>query len=85
MSESDSPSAEALLTRLDQVVRDLEAGDLPLEQALAHFEEGVQLVRSGERLLSSVEQRIEALLADGRTVPFTTRDQDGAPPPEAHD
>jgi|SRR5690554_2705297 len=63
-------SAEALLGRLDEVVRELEAGELPLEQALARFEEGVKLVREGEQLLASVEQRIEILLADDRIVEF---------------
>lgn len=65
-----SASAEALLARLDEVVQELEGGDLPLEQALANFEEGVRLVREGEQLLSSVEQRIEVLLADGSEEPF---------------
>jgi exodeoxyribonuclease VII small subunit len=70
-------NAEALLARLDQVVRELETGELPLEQALAHFEEGVRLVRDGERLLGSVEQRIEMLLADDRVAEFeTTREDD---------
>jgi exodeoxyribonuclease VII small subunit len=63
-------SAEALLGRLDEVVRELETGELPLEQALARFEEGVKLVRDGEQLLASVEQRIEILLADDRVAPF---------------
>jgi exodeoxyribonuclease VII small subunit len=66
----DQRSAEALLGRLDEVVRELESGELPLEQALARFEEGVKLVREGEQLLASVEQRIEMLLADDRVVDF---------------
>ena len=70
-------SAEALLARLDEVVRELEAGELPLEQALARFEEGVKLVRDGEQLLASVEQRIEILLADDQVAPFADdRDYD---------
>ncbi|NVB38163.1 exodeoxyribonuclease VII small subunit [Pseudenhygromyxa sp. WMMC2535] len=72
----DAPaSAEALLARLDEVVRELEAGELPLEQALSHFEEGVRLVREGEQLLGAVEQRIEVLLAEGGVAPFSD-DQD---------
>ena len=63
-------SAEELLGRLDEVVRELESGELPLEQALSRFEEGVKLVREGEQLLASVEQRIEILLADDRIVDF---------------
>lgn len=71
--EGDSPAnAEALLGRLEQVVRELESGELPLEQALARFEEGVRLVRDGERMLSTVEQRIEILLSDDRVAEFAT-------------
>lgn len=70
-SKAKAPAtAEALLGRLDEVVQELESGELPLEQALAHFEEGVKLVREGEELLGAVEQRIEMLLADERVVPF---------------
>jgi exodeoxyribonuclease VII small subunit len=58
-------------------VRELESGELPLEQALARFEEGVKLVRDGERLLASVEQRIEMLLANGDIVAFA-EDEDYA-------
>lgn len=77
-----------MLTRLDEVVRELESGELPLEQALARFEEGVKLVRDGEQLLASVEQRIEMLLANGEIVPFA-EDEDYAddehPDPRAQD
>lgn len=69
-AESTPASAEALLARLDVVVAELESGDLPLEQALTHFEEGIRLVREGGKLLGRVEQRIEMLLADDRVVPF---------------
>ena len=68
--QDEKVSAEALLGRLDEVVRELEAGDLPLEQSLARFEEGVKLVREGEQLLASVEQRIEILLGDDRVEEF---------------
>lgn len=80
--EGESPAnAEALLARLDQVVRELETGELPLEQALAHFEEGVRLVRDGERLLTAVEQRIEILLSDERVAEFTTTEEVGEDEP----
>jgi exodeoxyribonuclease VII small subunit len=83
------PSAEALLGRLDEVVRELESGELPLEQALARFEEGIKLVRDGEQLLASVEQRIEMLLASGEVVDFADdddyADDDEAPTDEPED
>jgi exodeoxyribonuclease VII small subunit len=74
-----TPAAEAvpfeeLLARLQKVVDDLERGDLPLEQSLAIFEEGVQLSRLGQRRLEEAEQRVERLLGDEsggvRTRPF---------------
>jgi exodeoxyribonuclease VII small subunit len=62
---------DEVLSRLEHVVEQLEAGDLPLEQALARFEEGVALARRGGAMLDALEERVELLLADGgRRVPF---------------
>ncbi len=60
-----------MLDGLEAVVAELESGELPLEEALRKFEEGVKLARQGEQILESVEERIEALLADAEgTEPF---------------
>ena len=73
----DAPGVDALLERLEGVVTKLEQGDLPLEGALAQFEEGIALVRQSESLLSGIEQRVEMLLADGdEAVPFEVDDDD---------
>lgn len=62
---------DAILDRLEQVVRDLEGGELPIERALDRFEQGVHLARKGNTLLDRVEQRVEMLLADrDETVPL---------------
>src|SRR5687767_11938258 len=67
---------DAILDDLEAVVRRLEAGDLPLEEALAQFEQGVHLARRGGRLLDAVEQRVERLLADrDETVPFDQEEE----------
>ena len=42
----------------------IEDGDLPLEQSLALFEEGVALSRAGSARLDAAERRIEELLSD---------------------
>ena len=55
-------SLEKILERLGGVVEKLERGDVPLEQALGMFEEGVKLAREGQRRLDSAEARIETLL-----------------------
>jgi exodeoxyribonuclease VII small subunit len=71
---SENVPFEGILVRLQKVVDDLERGDLPLEQSLAIFEEGVQLSRLGQRRLEEAEQRVERLLGDEsggvRTRPF---------------
>ncbi|MCS6925691.1 MAG: exodeoxyribonuclease VII small subunit [Candidatus Binatia bacterium] len=54
---------EALLA-LEGLVEKLETGDLPLEEALATFEEGVALVRYLNEQLTAVEKRVEVLARD---------------------
>jgi exodeoxyribonuclease VII small subunit len=57
-------SFEQILARLSQVVERLEAGEIPLEQALSSFEQGVSLSRLGAQRLDEAERRIELLLRD---------------------
>lgn len=65
-------SFEASTERLSRVVEQLERGDLPLEKALALFEEGVRLARSAQARLDRAERRVEELLAiDPRGAPVT--------------
>jgi exodeoxyribonuclease VII small subunit len=56
-------SFESALARLEEVVRRLEAGDVPLEEALALFEEGVKLARTCSERLQAAERRIELLVS----------------------
>ena len=56
---------EEVMDRLQTVVAQLEEGDLPLEQSLAMFEEGVRLSRAGAKRLDEAERRVEELLAAG--------------------
>ncbi len=58
------PGFDQILDRLRQVVQKLEQGNLPLEQALKSFEEGVRLSRRGSAILDAAEQRVELLLRD---------------------
>jgi exodeoxyribonuclease VII small subunit len=66
------PSFEASTDRLAKVVEELERGDLPLERALALFEEGVRLARSAQARLDRAERRVEELIGiDGGGQPVT--------------
>ena len=63
------PSFEAALERLEAIVDRLESGELPLEQALAAFEEGVALSRRCAGELEAAERRIELLVGVGPDGP----------------
>lgn len=69
---------EEAIKRLSEIVQRLERGDLPLEESLQLFEEGVKLSRSSQAQLDSAQRRVEELLGfdrEGkpRTTPFETR------------
>ncbi|MGH7275866.1 MAG: exodeoxyribonuclease VII small subunit [Candidatus Rokuibacteriota bacterium] len=55
---------EDSLGRLEQIVSQLEAGNLPLEESLKVFEEGIALARSCAKYLEEAEKRIEILTRD---------------------
>ena len=64
-TEAQGQTFEASLAALEQIVRELERGDLPLEKSLELFEQGVRLSRECQERLQAAERRIEVLLRDG--------------------
>jgi exodeoxyribonuclease VII small subunit len=66
---------EDSLTRLEQLVGQLESGNLPLEESLKVFEEGIALARRCAKYLEDAEKRIEVLTKDEQgalgTKPFS--------------
>jgi exodeoxyribonuclease VII small subunit len=73
MKRAEAPEAqtfESQLAALEKIVRELERGDLPLEESLRLFEQGVRLSRECQERLNQAERRIELLLrdAEGRPV-----------------
>lgn len=59
-----SKTFEASLKELEQIVKQLEDGDLELEESLKLFEEGVRLSRECRERLTNAERRIEVLMKD---------------------
>jgi exodeoxyribonuclease VII small subunit len=57
-----APEFERTLAELEETVRRLEAGDLPLEESLGAFEKGVALVRTLHARLDAVQMRIDELV-----------------------
>jgi exodeoxyribonuclease VII small subunit len=79
--EKIATTFEASMKRLAEIVQTLERGDLPLEESLALFEEGVKLSRESQQRLDAAQKKVETLLAvdeKGRatTEPFATSADD---------
>lgn len=53
---------EKALSELEEIVTQLEAGDLPLEKSLKQFERGIRLSRDCQSALQDAEQRVQALM-----------------------
>jgi len=66
---------EDILGRLRGLVEKLEGGNLPLEESLRAFEEGMELCRRGTVILDGAEKKVETLLASGRTAPFEVEEK----------
>ena len=66
MARKDPPNKnfESALEDLEQVVEQLESGELALEDSLAAFEKGVGLVKYCNQKLNEVEKKIELLVKD---------------------
>jgi exodeoxyribonuclease VII small subunit len=59
---AETQSFEADMARLTAIVEHLEGGELPLEESLRLFEEGVRLSRAAQARLDAAEKRVEELL-----------------------
>lgn len=65
---------EQLVEELEAVVKQLEAGDLPLEDSLRAFERGVLLSQAAEGRLDAAEHRVEVLLHGDRVGSLPTQE-----------
>jgi exodeoxyribonuclease VII small subunit len=75
-----APDFEQSLNRLEQLVREMEGGQLSLEKMMAHFEEGMGLVKSCGQKLNEVEAKIEMLVKKGdKLVAQPLPPDEGAP------
>jgi exodeoxyribonuclease VII small subunit len=63
---------EAMVEELDDLVEQLENGDLSLDDALKKFERGIALARAGQVKLSDAEQKVSILLSKDDTAELQT-------------
>jgi len=65
-----SKTFEESMSRLEQIVRAMERGDVPLEESLKLFQEGTELVKTCTKLLDDAQLHIKKVMtaADGSPV-----------------
>jgi exodeoxyribonuclease VII small subunit len=62
MASTKKINLEKSLADLEELVEELESGDLPLETAMKKFEEGIKLTRGCQTALKEAEQKVQILL-----------------------
>lgn len=76
--ENNDMSFEESLEKLEEIVGQLEQGDLTLDESLKTFEYGIKLVQRCNHKLGMAEQKIEELIEENselKTKPFTEREE----------
>ena len=63
-TEAAPESFEAAIEKLERIVTRLENGDVPLEEAIDLFQEGMRLSKYCSQKLEQVERKIELLMED---------------------
>ena len=68
---------EASMTRLEQIVRAMERGDVPLEESLKLFQEGTELVQRCQKLLDEAQLQVKKIMVaqDGSPMEEDFRDE----------
>jgi len=76
MSEEKELTFEEAMKQLEEIVGKLEAGNVPLEQAIAFFQEGMRLSKWCHDKLQHAEKQMEYMLReDGQLAPFSIEEE----------
>ena len=65
---ADAAPFEATLAQLEELVARLESGELPLDEALRAFEQGVRMTRECQSALTAAQQKVQQLIQRGDSV-----------------
>ncbi|WML47573.1 exodeoxyribonuclease VII small subunit [Neobacillus sp. PS3-34] len=77
MTEEKKLSFEEAMNQLEQIVDRLEEGDVPLEEAIAFYKEGMELSKLCHDKLKSVEEQLTQIITeDGRTESFSIDEEE---------
>ena len=72
MTEQIHYPFEASLKKLEELVDQMEGGELSLEDSLKTFEEGIKLTRECQKALKEVEQKVSLLVEKNGEQPYKT-------------
>ena len=67
---NNNPTFEENLQRLEQIVRAMERGDVPLEESLKLFQEGTELVRKCGKILDKAQLQVKKISAAADGTPL---------------
>jgi exodeoxyribonuclease VII small subunit len=84
-ARSKSNEFEKAFGDLEKIVQRLEAEELPLDESLQLFEQGIKLSRFCHQRLEEVEKKIELILADAKGQPVTEPFEDDELPDAPED
>ena len=76
VKKPENMTFEAPIEELDNLVEQLESGDLTLDNALRKFERGIALARAGQEKLNHAEQHVSILLSNDDEAPLSHFDSD---------
>lgn len=78
-NETTEVTFEKAMTNLEAIVKRLEENDVPLEEAIDLFQEGVSLSKLCHQRLQKVEEKMDQIIEqDGESKPFDIREDDMA-------
>lgn len=75
MAKKKSDSFEELLRNTEEIVDELESGEMSLDESLKKYEEGVGNLRRCAKLISQAEEKVKVLIEEAEGA-FTLEDLD---------
>ena len=77
MTTQKTLTFEEAMTKLEEIVEKLEEGDVPLEEAITFYQEGMELSKLCHDKLKTVEEQLTQIITeDGRTERFSITEED---------
>ena len=70
MQEEQKMTFEEAMAKLEEILSKMDRGEVPLEESMENFEQGMKLIAHCEALLNSYERRISKLTGYGEEVPL---------------